>query len=54
MRVLYALVKIGPAAREAVPALVDLAKDENRILADTAELVLEQIDPDAMGNANRL
>jgi HEAT repeat protein len=46
-----ALYRIGPAAKEAVPALMAAAKDKNRLFRESVLLALRKIDPQATAKA---
>jgi HEAT repeat protein len=46
-----ALYRIGPAAKEAVPALVAAAKDQDRLFRESVLLALRKIDPQATAKA---
>jgi HEAT repeat protein len=43
--VIEALRRMGPAAEQAIPALIEKAKDKNRLVSESAILALKQIAP---------
>jgi len=49
--VIYALGKIGPAAKDAVPALLTRLNDEDAKIRYAVTNVLKQIDPEAAAKA---
>ena len=46
-----ALYRIGPVAKQAVPALIAAAKAKDRLFRESVLLALRKIDPQAMAKA---
>ena len=48
---IVAIGNIGPEAKEAVPALIEMLKDENKEVRRLAASALDQIDPETYPRA---
>jgi WD40 repeat protein len=48
-----ALAQLGPAAKAAVPLLLELTKDKSKVAREAAAAALEKIDPEAAKKASR-